>query len=73
LDLERGGMRGRTGRERAWRERRFVVLGKNKLLGFLGTLSSFQTSLGASHKYLGSDVTLEVIDKALSKNVSYMF
>jgi hypothetical protein len=67
LYLERGGMRGRSGRERVGRERRFAVLGKNKLLGFLGTLSSFQPSLGASHGDLGSDIILEAIDKAFSE------
>jgi hypothetical protein len=72
LDLERGGMRGRSGRERERRERRFVVLGKNNLLCFLGTLSSFQPSLGASHEDLGSDFILEATDKAfLEKSIRH--
>jgi hypothetical protein len=60
-------MKGRSGRTRAQRERRFAVVGKNNLLSFLGTLSSFQPSLGASHEDLGSDVILEATDKAFPK------
>jgi hypothetical protein len=44
-------------------EGRFVVLGKNNLLRFLGTLSSLQPSLGVSHENLGSDFILEATDK----------
>jgi hypothetical protein len=39
-------MRGRSGWVRTQREIRFVVLGKNNLLNFLGMLSSSQPSLG---------------------------
>jgi hypothetical protein len=63
LDLERGGMRGRSRRVRMERERRFAMLGKNNLLGFLGTLSSFQSSLGVIHEDLGADFLLESTNK----------
>jgi hypothetical protein len=63
LDLERGGMRGRSERERVQREKRFVVFGKNNLLGFLGMLSIFQPILGTSHEDLGTDFILDAIDK----------
>jgi hypothetical protein len=63
-------MRGRSGEARVPRERMFVVLGKNDLLIFLGTLSSFQPSPGASHEDLGSDFIFEVTDKEfLEKNL----
>jgi hypothetical protein len=64
LDLERGGMKGRSGRLRAWRERRFVVLGKNNLLRCLGMLSSLQPIMGEIHEDLGSNIILEATDKA---------
>jgi hypothetical protein len=43
---------------RVKKKRGFVVLGKYNLLCFLGTLSSSQTSLGASHDDLGPDFIL---------------
>jgi hypothetical protein len=64
LDLERGGMRGRSGRVRERRESGFAVLVKNNMVCFLGTLSSFQPSLGAIHEDLGSDFILEATDKS---------
>ena len=57
-------MRGKSRRERELREKRFVVLGRNNLLGFLGMLSSFQPSMGVSHEDLGLDFILEATDKA---------
>jgi hypothetical protein len=69
LDLERGGMRDRSGRKRVWRERRFAALGKNNLLSFFGTLSRFQPSLGASHEDLVLDVILEAIGNSFLEKV----
>jgi hypothetical protein len=65
-------MRGKSGREREHRERRFAVLGNNNLLGFIGTLSRFQPSLGASHQDLGSNFILEATVKEFLEKVSYM-
>jgi hypothetical protein len=38
MDLERGGRRGRIGRERVRKKRGFLVLGKNNLLSSLAHL-----------------------------------
>jgi len=67
MDLERGGRRGRIGRERVKNKIRFLVLIKNNLLFLFGTFSSFQPSLGVSHDDLGSYFILEAIDKTFLK------
>jgi hypothetical protein len=49
MDLERSGRRGRIGRSSVRNKGGFLVLGGDNLLGFLGSLSSFQPSLRVSH------------------------
>jgi hypothetical protein len=44
-------------------------VGEKKLLGFLGTLSSFQPSPGESHEDLGMDFILEATYKEFSEKI----
>jgi hypothetical protein len=53
-----------------FRERRkegFMCLGGNNLLGFIGSLSSFQPSLGAFHENTGTNFIFEATNKAFPK------
>jgi hypothetical protein len=49
IDLDMSGRRGRIGILSVKNKGGFVVLGGDNLLGFLGSLSSFQPSLRVSH------------------------
>jgi hypothetical protein len=45
----------------------FAGLGGHNMLGFLGSLSSFQPSLGACHENMGTNFIFEATDKAFPK------
>jgi hypothetical protein len=58
MDLEGSGKGGRIGGSRERKKRGFFVLGKNNLLGFFGTFSSFQIHLSEIHEDLVLDLIL---------------
>ena len=67
MDLKGSGRRGKIGGFRARRKGGFPGLEGYNLLGFLGSLSSFQLSLGACHENMGTNFIFEDTDKAFPK------
>jgi hypothetical protein len=63
LDLEGSGRRGKIGGFRVRRKGGFVGLGGYNLLGFLGSLSIFQPSLGVFHENMGTNFIFNPTDK----------
>jgi hypothetical protein len=67
MDLEGSCRRGKMGGFRERRKGGFVGLGGHNMLGFLGSLSSFQPSLGACHENMGTNFIFEATDKEFPK------
>jgi hypothetical protein len=67
MDREGRCRRGKMGGFRTMRKGGFVGLGGHNLLVFLGSLSSFQPSLGACHEDMGTNFIFEAIDKEFPK------
>jgi hypothetical protein len=60
---------GNIGGFRARRKGGFARLGGLNILGFLGSLSSFQPILGACHENMGTNFIFEATDKAFPKEI----
>jgi hypothetical protein len=63
MDLEGVCRRGRIGGFRVRKKIWFSGLGGDNLLGFLGSLSSFQPSLGVGHENMGMNFIFQTTDK----------
>jgi hypothetical protein len=67
LDLEGSCRRGKIGGFRERRKGGFSGLGGYNLFGFLGSLNSFQPSLGEFHENMGTNFIFEATNKAFPK------
>jgi hypothetical protein len=69
MDLEGSFGRGKIGWFRVWRKGGFVGLGGHNMLGFIGSLSSFQPNLGACHENMGTNLIFVATDKTFPKEI----